>query len=95
MNAKVLFYHWDWKEQPECGDLQRAIDAVFNGSNAPRITDSVPTADWDRNTLAITSIPVPPEKIGALFDRYIEGEGEDSAFWWELDSSPVPLEIEV
>lgn len=87
---KVLFYHWDWKEQPDVTKIQQAVDAVFDGSHAPRIVDTVPTADWDQITVAITSEPVMPDVIGNLFLQHLDS---DHMCWWDEMNAPKPLEI--
>ena len=87
--VKVLFYHWDWKDQSEVEPIQRAIDAVFDGRHAPRITDKVSTADWDQCTIAITSEPLNPEVTGELFLQYLDS---DLTYWWNESGVPKPLE---
>lgn len=86
---KILFYHWDWKAHPDVAAIQRAVDAVFDGRSAPRITDTIPTADWDQSTIAITSGPVEPAVIGDLFLQYLES---DHMYWWDEKDAPKPFE---
>ena len=88
--TKVLFYHWDWAEQPQTEPIQRALDIVFDGSHAPRIVNEVPTANWDQCTIAIMSASLDPKKIGELFEKYLHDEM--MWMWWDEESSPTPLE---
>lgn len=89
MTTKVLFYHWDWKEQPKTEPIQRALDIVFDGSHAPRIVGEVPNADWDEHTIAIMSAPLDPKKIGELFKKYLHND--EMWHWWDEKSLPTPL----
>ena len=87
--VKVLFYHWDWKAQPEIEAIQRAVDAVFDGNHAPRIVE-VKDADWDQETVAITSVPFRAEVIRTAFNQYL---ADDSLmYWWEEKNPPTPFE---
>ncbi|MBI2122425.1 MAG: hypothetical protein HYT98_04915 [Candidatus Sungbacteria bacterium] len=93
VKAKVLFYHWDWQDRPEFEPIQRAIDAVFDGQHAPRITDNIPTADWDQCTVAVTSVPISAEGIGRMFLKYLDDDA--GMYWWEKKTPPCPMEVDV
>ena len=94
MSTKVLFYSWDWKDRPEMKDLQRAIDAVFDGDHAPRIIDTkgIPEVNWDQVTVAVCSVPVPAAELGRLFLQDTQG---DDGFWWDNEDPPTPFETAV
>ena len=91
--ANVLFYHWDWKEQPEIDVLQRAIDAVFDGAHAPRVVTDFPGSDnWDQNTVAICSKLFLPKELGDLFQQHLGLESDDM-FWWRKAKPPTPFKV--
>jgi hypothetical protein len=90
--VKITFYHWDWKDSPEAENIQKALNLVFDGKNCPQISDSIPTANWDQHTLAISSQVVSEEKIGEAFEMYLD-EDRDMMCWWDYKKDPQPLEI--
>lgn len=75
-----LIVTWDWKEQPDIEAIDKAMAAVFNGSNRPLIQE-VPNTGSDQYAIIVSSGPTDPQ--AAWRRRFYGGEDWDDAapFW--------------
>ena len=82
MKVKIAFVYWDCKEDPDWGEIQKAINAVFDGAHAPCIVaaDDGWGFDWDQHTIAISSSPVPKNKRQSLGKKWLDLRDEEPPF---------------
>lgn len=90
MTNRIVFYHWDWKSQPEVAPFQRAINAVFDGVHAPRMSDDF-DANWDQHTVGISSLPATRRQLTEAFRRYLTVD--DGMYWWDGKVPPTPFDV--
>lgn len=68
---------WDWKGQPDIKELDRAILAVFNGINSPRIT-LVPDTGSDEYAAVIAAEQLTPDEAQDAYKAWWRKVMEDN-----------------
>lgn len=72
MKMRVLV--WDWREQPDIGDINNAIWEVFDGTHAPSLTE-VPT-EGDYVAVVVSGGEVTLEEAQAYVNSVLRDPNE-------------------
>lgn len=72
--VKVRVLTWDWKEQPDFGEIGEAIKAVFDGKNCPII--SCVDTESDQFAIVISPVPITSKEARKAYRKW-EDNGEE------------------